>query len=186
MPQTGRAPVLGVPPPSDPARGGKQGSPFTPRQPGHCPGLKLSALWRNWLAPKADNLRVPVPFPATSPTLTKDDEKERKRGGGERETDRQTDRSGENVFFNPLHPDTTFSPTFTPIPQANSVPHPQLNLPTSRNPLTPGGGARESPKPGGKARADKKEARAGGDPGARETKGEREKASHRGVSSMET
>lgn len=67
------------------------------------------------------------------------------------------------------------------------MPHPQLNLPTSRNPLRHVGGAGETPKPGGKARADKKEAReGGGDPGARETKGEREKASHRGVSSMET
>lgn len=153
MSQRARAPVLGVSPLSDPARRGKQGSPFPPRQPGHCPKLRLCALWRHWFAPKADN-RSSGPFPATSPTLTL----EMARG-----RDRQTEV--EEMIFNPLHPDTTFPPTFTPVPnifQASPAPHPQLNLPTLRNPLRHRGGAGETPKPGGKARADKKEAREGG------------------------
>lgn len=92
----------------------------------------------------------------------------------------------EKTIFNPLLPDTTFTPV-PQISQAIPVPHPQLNLPTSRNPLRHGGWGRRDPKARRESEGRQKGGKGGGeDPGARETKGEREKASHRGVSSMET
>lgn len=81
-------------PVTQPGEGGR-GLPSPPRQPGHCPQLRLSALWRNWLAPKADLGSSSGPFSATSSTLTRDDERGRER---ETRTDRLTDRGGEEGF----------------------------------------------------------------------------------------
>lgn len=79
------------------------------------------------------------------------------------------------MFFSPFAPTYHLSPTFTPTLTISQVPPPRptpsQTFLTSRNPPRHWSGVEETPKPGRKARADKKEAREGEDPGARETKG---------------